>query len=98
MERFLKMADDRPAFEEDRESSLWYLAERLFDVEERLDPGYRVSWESLTDLERDYFYSAVKAVLLERSHLLRVLEINPTDHDMIVGGLGLRKESDVHND
>jgi hypothetical protein len=58
------------------DAALWRLAKRLHEKMDHLDPGDGVEWENLTPLERDYFYFSLKAVLLKRADVLRVLEVN----------------------
>ncbi len=68
---------------------MWRLAERLFEVEERLDSSFEVLWAELTVTERDFFYFSIKAVLLERGDVTRVLEVNSANNGMVSGGFDL---------
>ena len=68
---------------------------RLFEVTERLDPNFEVDWSDLTAVERDYFYFSIKTVLLERADVLRVIEIDIADDDMIARRRNLREQTDV---
>lgn len=64
------------AKESTRDAALWRLANRLHEKMEHLDPSDGVEWDDLTPMERDYFYFSLKAVLLERADVLRVLEVD----------------------
>ncbi len=75
------------AKESTRDAALRRLAKRLHEKMEHLDPDDGAEWDDLTPLERDYYYFSLKAVLLERADVLRVLEVNQTDHDMVAGCL-----------
>lgn len=65
-----------------KEAALWRLAERLYDAMDRLDPTGE-DWSQLSDLERSLFYFSIKSVLLKRSDVLDVLEINLPNNNPI---------------
>lgn len=72
------------------ELALWRLAERLYEVMDRLDPS-GITWEQLDQATRELFYFSIKSVLLEHGDVLRVLRVNVADDDMIARGLHLRE-------
>lgn len=70
--------------ESERESALWRLTERLHEKMENLDPGGWPAWSDLTDIERNYFYFSLKSVLLEKADVLKILEVDNANGDMII--------------
>jgi hypothetical protein len=72
------VADEIPPVE----AALWRLAERLYEVMDRLDPSGE-EWADLSPPERSLFYFSIKGVLLEHADVLRVLEANFASRDAI---------------
>jgi hypothetical protein len=70
---------------DERDAALWRLAERLYETMEKLDPS-GTNWENLTYNDRFYFYFSVDSMLSEVGDVLRVLNIDLTNHNMIYGG------------
>jgi hypothetical protein len=72
-------------------AALWRLAERLYEKMEHLDPSDGGEWSELTDLERDLYYFSIKAVLLERGDVLRILAVDLPNNDMVARSLSDRE-------
>lgn len=74
------------------DAALWRLARCLYESMERLDPSYEGAlWDDLTIIERDVFYFSICSVLLERSDVLRAMEINFAGDDVVEGSLCCRE-------
>jgi hypothetical protein len=72
-------------------AALWRLAERLYEKMEHLDQSDGREWSELTEFERDLYYFSIKAVLLERDDVLRILAVDLPNNDMVARSLNGRK-------
>jgi hypothetical protein len=73
------------------------LARRLYEEMVRLDPSGEPSWDALSDLERDFYYSPLRAVFAEYADVLRILKVDYANHHNVCWGLDLGEETNVHN-
>jgi hypothetical protein len=81
--------------DDEKEAALSRLARRLFEIEEHLDPGPPSAddpedltelWERLDECSKRFYRFSVEELLSERADVLRVLGVNRTDNDVILGG------------
>ena len=82
--------------EAERKEALWRLAERLHETMERLDPS-GIDWASLSEAERSLFYFAIKSVLSEYREVARVLEIDLTNNNVVIGSSVSGEQADINN-
>lgn len=63
----------------------WRLAKRLYETMEYLDPeaDEAVSWADLGDRQREFYRLLILHLFSEREDVLRVLEVNVANDDMI---------------
>jgi hypothetical protein len=64
---------DRPALTDivARGDTLDRLAKRLYEIMERLDPTHIPSWECVADLDKEFYRTCVKAVVIELREILK---------------------------